>query len=203
MVHRSALSRDKVVLLQTLSRQLGRYLYPIHRLDRATSGAIVFGFTSDAARAVQDAMQTGEVTKRYLALCRGETPERFESKRPLSDDKKVKRDAHTSFERLAFFFRVSVVRATLHTGRRHQIRRHLAHLAHQIIGDTTYGKGRINRFFREEHGLPRLCLHAEELAFPHPATGEPLRVVCPLAADLRQFIEGLPDADPTLATRLH
>ena len=88
------------------------------------------------------------------------------------------------------------------TGRRHQIRRHLSHIRHQIIGDTTYGKGGINRHFREAYGLPRMFLHAWRLEVRHPETGERLRVAAPLPNDLREFLGQLPDADAEMLATL-
>lgn len=189
LVHRTPEARDRVFLLQEAARLVGAHLFPIHRLDRATSGAILFGLTSAAARAFHDALKTPEARKEYLVLCRGSAPERFASDRPLTG-----KAARTEFTRLFEVHRASLLRARLLTGRRHQIRRHLAHLAHQVIGDTSYGKGRINRALREEYGLPRLALHAERIALPHPLTGEPLTVHVPLAADLRAFLLRLPGA---------
>jgi tRNA pseudouridine65 synthase len=151
LVHRTRQSADKVVLLQLLRDQLGHWVYPVHRLDRAASGAIAFGVDREAARDLQAALR--EARKDYRLVCRGETPAAFVSDRPLSD-----KPARTEFERLAMVRGFSVLRARLRTGRRHQIRRHLAHLGHHIVGDTRYGKGGINRWLRDEFGLPRLFL---------------------------------------------
>ena len=140
--------------------------------------------------------------KEYLALVRGGTPAEGETRRPLTADNGVKKEAHTSFEKIAELSRCSLLRVRIHTGRRHQIRRHLSHLAHQLIGDTSYGKGRINTFFREEYGLPRLFLHASRLEIDHPRTGERLEIFAPLADDLRRFLKRLPDHDASLLETL-
>jgi len=92
--------------------------------------------------------------------------------------------AVTEFRRLATFERYALVEARPRTGRFHQIRRHFKHLSHPLIGDVRYGKGEHNRLFRERFGLHRLALHALELAFEHPGTGEPLRIVAPVPEDL-------------------
>ncbi len=197
LVHRSREAPDRDVLLQRVRDQVGAHVYPVHRLDRPTSGVVLFALSSEATRALQEALRAPEARKEYLVLVRGSTPERFGSERPLGG-----KPACTEFERLAELSRCSLLRARLHTGRRHQIRRHLAHLAHQAIGDTRYGKGRINAFFRDTYGLPRLFLHAALLEVAHPATGEPLRVQSPLAADLRAFLRRLPDAPPDLIAAL-
>ena len=96
----------------------------------------------------------------------------------------------------------SLLRARLHTGRRHQVRRHLDHLRHQVIGDTRYGKGRINRAQREAYGLPRMVLHAERILLAAPDGGEPLTIRAPLAPDLRAYLRRLPGVDPGLLAGL-
>jgi len=202
IVHRTRESSDRVFLLQELSAQVGRFLYPVHRLDRAASGAIIFAFSSEAARLLQAALGAEDARKEYLTLVRGSPPERWESADPLKNENGVPQAARTSFERLAEFFRLSLLRARIWTGRRHQIRRHLARAAHQILGDSTYGKGRINAFFRETYGLPRLFLHAESIEITHPRTGARLVLRAPLAEDLRAFVLRLPDCPRELVEGL-
>ncbi|MCA8960494.1 MAG: pseudouridylate synthase [Planctomycetes bacterium] len=203
LVHRSDRSRDRVFVLQTLAAQIDRTIYPVHRLDRATSGVLLFALSSESARAWQAAL--GEARKDYLALARGSTPSHFVCDRPLTDHDAVdrpRREAKTEFEKLLEVHRSTLLRATLHTGRRHQIRRHLHHAMHQVIGDTTYGKGNINRALRAEFALPRLFLHAERLRVVHPSTGEPLDLHVPLADDLRAFLLRLPGIDANAVARL-
>ncbi|HBP23801.1 MAG TPA: hypothetical protein DEA08_39245 [Planctomycetes bacterium] len=193
LVHRTKLSSDKVFLLQRLHHQLGQFLYPVHRIDRPTSGVIVFGFSSEDAGRIHWALKEESALKEYIVLCRGETPESFVSERPLTNAKKEPQPARTEFERIATFSRCSLLLARIQTGRRHQVRRHLSRMAHQVIGCTKYGKGRINNFFRENYGLPRLFLHAHRIRFLHPRTDEPFEVLAPLAPDLRAFLTRLPD----------
>jgi tRNA pseudouridine65 synthase len=202
IVHRTRESSDRVFLLQELSAQVGRFLYPVHRLDRAASGAIIFAFSSEAARLLQAALGAEDARKEYLTLVRGSPPELWESVDPLKNENGVPQTARTSFERLAEFFRLSLLRARIWTGRRHQIRRHLARAAHQVLGDSTYGKGRINAFFRETYGLPRLFLHAESIEITHPRTGKRLVLHAPLAEDLRAFVLRLPDCPRELVEGL-
>lgn len=202
LVHRSYESRDRVFLLQELARQVDRHLYPVHRLDRAASGAIAFAFSSDTARKLHESLRADDARKEYLALVRGSAPESGVIERPLTDDKGTKRPCRSEFEKLAEFSRCSLLRVWISTGRRHQIRRHLGHIRHQVIGDTTYGKGNINRYFRATYGLPRLFLHAWRLEIRHPETDEPLRVKAPLASDLRGFLERLPDPERNLVLAL-
>ena len=156
--------------------------------------------SSDAARQLQERLSGAR--KEYIALVRGTPPDEFSSDRPLTGSSGVKREAHSSFERLASFDRCSLVRARITTGRRHQIRRHLHHLAHQIIGDTQYGKGRINQYHRDTYGLPRLALHAHQIEFEHPHGDETVSVTCPLAADLREYLLKLQDVPRDLIATL-
>jgi tRNA pseudouridine65 synthase len=193
MVHRNKQTRDRTFLLQEVRDLTGRLVFPVHRLDRPTSGAIVFGFTSEDAGKIHWALKEPEALKEYVVLCRGETDERFTSERPLTNAKKEKQPARTDFLRIATFSRCSLLEARLFTGRRHQVRRHLARMAHQPIGDTKYGKGRINNFFRENYQLPRLFLHAHRLHFAHPRSDELMEFLAPLAPDLRGFLSRLPD----------
>ncbi len=202
LVHRSRESTDTVFLLQRLGYQLGRFLYPIHRLDRAASGVIAMALSREAAKNLQSNMQAEDAIKEYIVLVRGEAPEQGETDRPLTSDKGIRRPCRTSFKRLAFFNRSSLLRVRIATGRRHQIRRHLAHLRHQVIGDTTYGKGRINNFLRETYGLPRLFLHACLLDVKHPIEPGRLRVEAPLASDLREYLLRLPGVDEKLVASL-
>lgn len=195
-VHRSREGeREQKYVLQPLSRQLEHHLYPVHRLDRACSGVLLFATSSNTAARLQEALAAPTSHKEYLTLVRGETPARFESRRPLTDRDRAdrrSREAHTEFETIAHFFGLSLVRARIFTGRRHQIRRHLHHLAHQIVGDSTYGKGRLNRWLREEYGLPRLFLHAHRLRF-QVGDASAVEILAPVALDLVEFLDRLPE----------
>ena len=190
LVHRTPASRDTLFLLQLLRDQLGGdWLYPIHRLDRAASGVMIFGRSPEAAKFLQAALSAPDAVKTYLALVRGTTREKWEIDRPLTcRETRKKQLARTSFERVREIpiddaYTLTLVRARIHTGRRHQIRRHLAHTKNHILGDTTYGKGRINRHFREKFGLPRMFLHCARLEFDHPGGSGRVAVRAPLAED--------------------
>lgn len=189
IVHRG-LGTDKVVVMTLLRDQLGgRHVYPVHRLDRGTSGALIFALSSEAARILQASFETGLVTKRYLALVRGVCPEAAHIDHPVprcEDGERV--DAVTDVRRLGVvqleIGSFSLVEATPFTGRYHQIRRHLKHLNHPLVGDVRYGRGEINRYFRERFGLHRLALHAASISFPHPASSQMLSVEAPIPDDL-------------------
>ncbi len=183
-VHRGA-ARDRVFALQLVRDRAGRRVHAVHRLDRATSGVLLFAFDPAAARRMQERFEAGAVEKRYLALVRGIPPETGVIDHPIPRDVDGPRvPAVTEFRRLAVFERYALVEARPRTGRRHQIRRHFKHISHPLIGDVRYGKGEHNRLFRDRFGLHRLALHALELAFAHPETGERLRIVAPVPEDL-------------------
>jgi tRNA pseudouridine65 synthase len=190
-VHRGWAS-DGVPALQLLRDQLDRHVYPVHRLDRGTSGALLFALSSEAARGVQIQLEAREVEKRYLALCRGNDPTLVRVEHPLAREEGGEpRPAVTELKLLARFERYGLFEARPLTGRRHQIRRHLKHASHPIIGDTTYGKGEHNRLFRERFGFQRLALHACEIRLRHPRSGEPLRVEAPLSAEFARLLDRL------------
>ncbi len=184
-VHRGW-ARDPTYALNEVRDRLGRWVYPVHRLDRATSGVLVFALDRDTARRLQEQFQDGRVEKRYLALVRGIPPESgvidHPVKRTLRGEERV--PAVTEFRRLGSFERYSLVEARPRTGRLHQIRRHLKHITHPLIGDVRYGKGELNRHFRQRFGLHRLALHALEMRLEHPSDGTPLRWIADVPHDL-------------------
>ena len=182
-VHRGWANDDVFAL--TLVRDLvGRYVYPVHRLDRATSGVLVFALDREVAREIQRQFESGRVEKRYLALVRGIPPIEgvIDHPVPRAPKSRERVDAVTEFRRLGTFERFGLVEARPRTGRLHQIRRHFKHLSHPLVGDVRYGKGDINRMFRERFGLHRLALHACELRLEEP----PLTLTADLPADLAQ-----------------
>jgi tRNA pseudouridine65 synthase len=158
--------------------------YPVHRLDRPTSGVLIFARSPEMARVLGATWTEGRVAKRYLALTRGITPDLLRLDHPVKDEDGQRRDAVTWFQRLwVFRNRYSLVECRPETGRTHQIRRHLKHLSCPIIGDANYGKSEHNRLFATEFGLTRLALHALTLTFAHPRTGSTLTLTAPVPDD--------------------
>jgi tRNA pseudouridine65 synthase len=185
LVHRGW-GTDESVAMTLLRDQLGRWVYPVHRLDRGTSGALAFALDPPTAALLHEAFEKGRALKRYLALVRGAPPESGVIDHPIPSKPGGPRvSAVTAFRRVATAGRFSLVEADPRTGRLHQIRRHLKHLGHPLVGDVNYGRGEINRLFREQYGLHRLALHALALSFEHPRTGAPVAVQAPLPDDLR------------------
>ena len=194
LVHRTGLDAGETrFVMQALRDQLGQHVFPVHRLDKGTCGVLVMAMHSEAARALSQSFEAHRTRKHYLAVVRGWAPQAIEVDHALRPDDAPPdapvQEAHTRFERLATLAlppepgqvpadprypasRLSLVQAWPSTGRRHQIRRHLKHLAHPIIGDATHGKGPVNRWWAERLGLQRLWLHAATLDIPHPLSGE-------------------------------
>lgn len=178
-------AREPQTVVSVLRDQLGQHWSPVHRLDRATSGALLLAREPETIRRLQSQFDAGTVVKNYLALVRGITPERGLIDHAIAKSKEhEKRDARTAFLRVGTFERYSVVLARPLTGRLHQIRRHLKFISHPLIGDTKYGKGEHNRLFRERFGLHRLALHASHLQFSHPYTDAVLCCRAPIPQDL-------------------
>ncbi|MCR6664247.1 MAG: pseudouridine synthase [Luteimonas sp.] len=193
MAHDSKLARGETdFLADRLRMQFGRPIFLVHRLDRATSGCLLLAFDRDSASALGKALMARDVDKHYLAVCRGWPAEpSFTIDHPLDGGpgKPEKKPAITHFERLATVelempsagfatSRYALLRAEPETGRFRQIRRHLKHASHHLIGDTSHGDGRHNRNFRML-GIHRMLLHAQRLSFAHPHSGERLVVEAP------------------------
>ncbi|MFZ9886479.1 MAG: RluA family pseudouridine synthase [Myxococcota bacterium] len=192
-VHRG-LCRDGPFLVDVLRAHSKAPLHPVHRLDRGTSGALIIAKHVTTARALGVLFQQGSIEKSYLALVRGTAPTSAIVEHAIPDNKNNKQiPAETAVCRLASVRRnesplrertYSLVEAHPKTGRFHQVRRHLKHLGHPLIGDVNYGRSEHNRWCREHFGLARLALHAHRLRLPHPSTGDPLAVFAPLPVDL-------------------
>jgi tRNA pseudouridine65 synthase len=176
--------------LQRVRDQIGQPVYPVHRLDRATSGVLLFALSSEVARDMQAALATSD--KRYLALCRGHDEALTRVDHPLAKEPGAeRREAVTDFRWLGTFERYGLYEARPRTGRTHQIRRHLKHVAHPIVGDVRYGKGEHNRFFRERFGFHRLALHCQSLAFVHPRGGGVVELNAPLDREFARLLESI------------
>lgn len=189
LVHRGW-ARDDVVAMTAVRDQIRRWVYPVHRLDRGASGALAFALSSKAARAIGEQLAAGTVRKVYLALVRGRPDDAGTIDHPIPRREGGPRvESVTDYRLVENFGRYSLVEARPRTGRLHQIRRHLKHISHPLIGDVRYGKGEHNRQFRDRYGLHRLALHAAALELAHPATGAVVRAEAPVSADIAGAIE--------------
>ncbi|WP_406666627.1 tRNA pseudouridine(65) synthase TruC [Gallaecimonas sp. GXIMD1310] len=204
LVHRSKIAAgERVFAMQTLRDQLGQHVFPVHRLDRPTSGLLLFALSAEVARALTTQFTSRQVQKSYLTLVRGWVREAATLDYPLQEEHdpilgkatadKAAQTAVTAYAPLAQVelplpvgryptARYSLLACAPHTGRRHQLRRHFHHLSHPIIGDTTHGDGRHNRLFRHQLGFDDLALRAWRLCFHHPVSGQILDIEAPLPA---------------------
>ena len=207
LVHPSRLdAHEERSALKILRDQLGAWVWPLHRLDKGTSGVLLFARTPEAAREWGLAFEQGRVRKRYLALVRGWPPESGEIAQSLARDPELpsagqpRVEAVTCYQRLATFewpfsvdgrhpsSRYALVAAEPLTGRRHQIRRHFKHIAHPLVGDTTHGKGAHNRAVAQWLGVQRLWLHCEWMEVPTSAG--PLRVTAACGEEWGPLLRG-------------
>jgi len=186
LVHRGWDNDDDVAMFRVRDALGGAHVHPLHRLDRGTSGALIFARTREAAAVLSKSFEEGRMDKEYLALVRGTPPDEgtIDYAIPKSEDG-PRVPAVTRF-RLVLrspVDRCSLVLAMPETGRLHQIRRHLRHLNHPLIGDVAYGSGAINRHYRAQYNFHRLGLHACSLGFEHPVTGARILVRAPVPED--------------------
>lgn len=206
LVHRSPIDRkEKIVAVQMIRNQIGQPVYPVHRLDRPTSGVLLFALSPEIAKQTALLFQTGQVRKKYIAVVRGYIPEQGTVDHPLKEikDRYIRRKsdliektypAVTDYKRLSIIklpfavdkyptSRYSLAELIPKTGRRHQLRRHMKHLSHPIIGDSRYGKDVHNKFFITQFNCRGLLLAAVELSFIHPETGMDVIIIAAPSPD--------------------
>ena len=185
LVHKSFYARDaKIFAIQELRNQIGgQHVYPIHRLDRKTSGVLLFALDKEALKIMNDRFATREVEKKYLAILRGWSPDELTIDYDLTNDDGVKQNAITYFRRLQKAeielefnnhptSRYSLVEAIPETGRMHQLRKHFKHILHPILGSRPHGCNKQNKLWLENFELKGMMLHAHQLVFNHPITNE-------------------------------
>ncbi len=201
LVHRTGLDAGETrFALQMLRDQLGRPVWPAHRLDKGTSGVLLFALDADTARGLGQQFESGgAIRKTDLAMVRGWPDPEGRIEHPLrrmTDDLRVPaaqgpvkeaQEARTRYRMLQHHLlplaqgpfestRCALVELTPLTGRRHQLRRHMKHIAHPLLGDATHGKGPLNRAVAALLGLQRLWLHALRMELIHPATGRTVAI---------------------------
>lgn len=214
LVHKSPIDkREKRYAMRLLRNQLGQWVYPVHRLDKPTSGLLLFALDADTAKQVSEQFEQRLVQKRYFAVVRGYAPETveidyalkeiaaFKSEQAKADEKDAK-SAQTTLTCLQTFetpfsdgrfptSRFSYVELNPHTGRKHQLRRHAKHISHPIAGDVKYGKGNINQIFRDDLHCERLMLAATDMTLTHPNSQEPITLHCPFEDSFQVTLDAL------------
>ncbi len=195
LVHRSWLDKHETrFVMQTLRDQIGQHVFPLHRLDRPTSGVLVFALSSAVASEMMPMFANHQMEKTYHAIVRGwieaggvlnyslkEELDKIADK--FASQEQEAKEAVTEYQPLGKIeipystgqfptSRYSLIEMKPKTGRKHQLRRHMAHLRHPIVGDTSHGDGKHNRLFREKYDARRLLLHASKLEFIHPYSNQ-------------------------------
>ena len=173
-----------------MRNQTGKYLFPIHRLDRPVSGVILFALSSEIARKIKDNWHSEDTIKKYVTLARGhmDNPGSFDFS--LKDKSSgILKEALTLFWPLHHFEDTTLYKVQIKTGRHHQIRRHFSRRCMNIIGDTTHGKSTVNHHFMEHYNLHRIFLHASELQIKHPVSNKLLKIQCPLPDELSKTLD--------------
>ncbi len=197
LVHRSFIDRHETEFaLQKVRNQIGQKVFTLHRLDKPTSGVLLFALDAKTAQVMQEAFRLGRVEKSYLAVVRGFTDLEGRIEYALKEKLDKIADKHRNQEQrakeaLSFYRRLATVELDIalapyekvryslvelrpKTGRKHQLRRHMKHISHPIVGDTKYGRGEHNKLFRKHFNMHRLLLHAHRLSFVHPVTKKAL-----------------------------
>lgn len=211
LVHRSEIDKHETrFAVQMLREQLGSVVFTSHRLDKPTSGLLLFALDKDTQSALGRAFEENRVSKQYEAIVRGYTPDTLTIDYPLAlmNDFKGKptktgqQDAITQLDTVSRAelpiacsryqtSRYSLVRLQPQTGRKHQLRRHMKHIFHPIVGDTTHGDGKHNQLYRVHFDCHRLLLAATELELDHPVTGDQLLLKCTAGEDFERVTSAL------------
>ncbi len=195
LVHRSPIAADaEEFALQLLRDQVGLKVNPVHRLDRATGGILLFALNKEVEIIMQQQFADNRVEKKYSAIVRGYTPDSEDIDYPLRKENGALQEAYTSYTTLKRAeiavplgkhntSRYSLIEVMPSTGRMHQIRKHLSHVNHPIIGDTTHGCNKQNKLFKEKWKMTTLLLHASSLSFKHPVNDEQVTINAPVNSE--------------------
>jgi len=210
LVHRSPIDKHETrFAIQLLRDQIGRYVFPVHRLDKPTSGVLLFTLDRESAQKISKQFRDHTTQKHYLAVVRGfsevegiidhpltEKPDKISDKNRSQEPQP--QEAITHYSRLASVeipyavgryaqSRYSLLHVRPKSGRKHQIRRHVKHISHHLIGDTKYGRGEHNKLFREQFDCHRMLLHASALEITHPFTNKRVIITAPLDETFRRI----------------
>ncbi len=201
LVHQSSIARDATEFaLQMLRDQLGKHVSPVHRLDRKTSGILLFAFDKVSETFMQQQFMNSETDKRYLAIVRGYTEDSMDIDYPLAKENGTLQEAFTHFKTLDraeievpfgkhATSRYSLVEAKPLTGRMHQLRKHFSHILHPIIGDRTHGCNKQNKLFKERWQMETMLLHASELTFIHPVGADRIHLHANIHAEFKRMMD--------------
>lgn len=204
LVHRSPIASDATEFaVQLLRDQLEQRVYPVHRIDRKTGGVLLFALTESMNSAMQQQFMDGHIHKTYIAIVRGYAPDTQTIDYPLRNDETgVLQDALTHIKTLQraeiplpfgkhATSRYSLVELIPTTGRMHQLRKHMAHILHPIIGDRPHGCNKQNKLFKEYFEMNTMLLHAQQLTFRHPVSEQEITITAPVQAEFARMLSEL------------
>ncbi|MEO5911507.1 MAG: pseudouridine synthase [Pelobium sp.] len=203
LVHQSSIARDaEEFALQLLRDQIGQNVWPAHRLDRKTGGVLLFSLDQETNKLLQGMFRENEMSKKYLAVVRGYFPDELKIDYPLKKENGTIQDALTNVKVLSKTevdfqigvhptSRYSLVEAKPETGRMHQIRKHLAHVMHPIIGDRPHGCNKQNRYFKNDLEMDTMLLHASVLEFTHPYSKQLVTIKASLQTEFSRMLNTL------------
>ncbi len=190
LVHRTNLAKDAdQFALQLLRDQIDAHVFPVHRLDRKTSGVLLFALNKDCLKTMQSQFAENQIKKSYLAIVRGYTDEYGTIDYPLRKENGKLQEAITNYRTLSHgeinqpfnghpTSRYSLLKVAPVTGRMHQIRKHLSHIYHPIIGDRPHGCNKQNKLFKEKWQMTTMLLHALQIECLHPISNAPIIIKC-------------------------
>ena len=200
LVHRSKIAMDaEEFALQLLRDQINHWVNPVHRLDRKTGGVLLFALNKEIEIQMHQLFSENLVSKKYLAIVRGHTPDAEEIDYPLRKENGTLQEAFTAYRTLKKgeidlalgahpTSRYSLVEAIPQTGRMHQLRKHFAHINHPIIGDRPHGCNKQNKLFKDTYDMMTMLLHASEVSFKHPVSNENISVNAPLHDEFKRMM---------------
>lgn len=199
LVHPTRIAADvSESAMQLLRNQIDQWVYPVHRIDRKTSGVLLFALNKEMQAALSTLFRESSVLKRYVAIVRGYTDDEGEIDYALKNLEGKIQDAVSHYHTLKSSeiplahgkhstSRYSLVELFPKTGRYHQLRKHMAHIFHPIIGDRPHGCNKQNRLFKNEFGLTEMMLHAQWLSFEHPLKKEQVKIEASFHAEFTRM----------------
>lgn len=188
LVHKSSECTDKDNLLKQVRNKINQYVYPLHRLDRAVSGIVVFSKSPHLVKEFQTIWHTDKVRKFYLALSKGNFTQSGEFNFALKAENNTFKEALTRYRPLVRFQTSTLLEVEIKTGRHHQIRRHFARRVEHLLGDRKYGKKKYNDYYLNHFDLKRIFLHSHKMELENPINFEKYILRAPLADDLSQTL---------------
>jgi len=203
LVHRTGIATNAdTFAVQELRNQIDKHVYPVHRLDRKTSGALLFTLKKELIPVLMKQFEEQQVKKSYWAILRGYTDDEGTIDYPLTNNKGKTQEAVTHYKTLVRIeldlpfgkhktSRYSLIEAKPETGRMHQLRKHFAHILHPIIGDRPHGCNKQNKLFLKKWNMSTMLLHAISLEFIHPTSEGAIKLTADLRVEFNRMLKTL------------